>query len=68
MGVSIMTYAGEVQFGLIVDRSLCPDPEHVIEGFAPEFEKLVLATLMAAWPWSQAPGADAFARVALAKR
>jgi hypothetical protein len=57
MGVSIITYAGEVQFGLITDRSLCPDPEHVIERFAPEFEKLVLATLMAPWPWQEAPTA-----------
>src|SRR5439155_21698660 len=31
MGVSIMTYAGNVQFGLITDRSLCPDPEPVIQ-------------------------------------
>ena len=37
MGVSIMTYAGAVQFGLITDRSLCPDPERVIANFAPEF-------------------------------
>ena len=57
MGVSIITYAGEVQFGLITDRSLCPDPEHVIERFAPEFEKLVLATLMAPWPWQDPPTA-----------
>jgi WS/DGAT/MGAT family acyltransferase len=55
MGVSIITYAGEVQFGLITDRGLCPDPERVIERFAPEFEKLVLATLMAPWPWQEAP-------------
>jgi len=59
MGVSIITYAGEVQFGLITDRGLCPDPERVIERFAPEFEKLVLATLMAPWPWDQAPSAEA---------
>ena len=57
MGVSIITYAGEVQFGLITDRGLCPDPERVIERFAPEFEKLVLATLMAPWPWQEAPTA-----------
>ena len=59
MGVSIITYAGEVQFGLITDRGLCPDPERVIERFAPEFEKLVLATLMAPWPWDEAPSAEA---------
>lgn len=57
MGVSIITYAGEVQFGLITDRALCPDPERVIKRFAPEFEKLVLATLMAPWPWAEAPSA-----------
>jgi len=66
MGVSIITYAGEVQFGLITDRGLCPDPEHVIERFTPEFEKLVLATLMAPWPWEQAPEPDEIERVALA--
>jgi WS/DGAT/MGAT family acyltransferase len=50
MGVSILSYNGEVQFGLITDRGLCPDPERVIARFAPEFEKLTLATLMAEWP------------------
>ncbi|HTR58640.1 MAG TPA: wax ester/triacylglycerol synthase family O-acyltransferase [Casimicrobiaceae bacterium] len=66
MGVSIITYAGEVQFGLITDRGLCPDPERVIERFSPEFEKLVLATLMAPWPWEEAPSAEAIERFALA--
>ena len=51
MGVSILSYDGAVQFGLITDRGLCPDPDHVIAHFAPEFEKLVLTTLMAPWPW-----------------
>ena len=26
MGVSILSYDGEVQFGLVTDRGLCPDP------------------------------------------
>ena len=64
MGVSIMTYAGDVQFGLITDQSLCPDPERVIENFAAEFEKLALATLMAPWPWDQPPAADEFEHAA----
>jgi diacylglycerol O-acyltransferase len=51
MGVSILSYDGAVQFGLITDCGLCPDPDHVIAHFAPEFEKLVLTTLMAPWPW-----------------
>jgi WS/DGAT/MGAT family acyltransferase len=51
MGVSILSYDGQVQFGLITDQGLCPDPEKVIARFAPEFETLVLTTLMAPWPW-----------------
>ena len=50
MGVSILSYAGHVQFGLITDRGLCPDPEQVIAQFGPEFEKLLLTTLLAPWP------------------
>jgi hypothetical protein len=50
MGVSILSYCGAVQFGLITDRGFCPDPERVIGRFGPEFEKLLLATLLAPWP------------------
>ena len=50
MGVSILSYAGQVQFGLITDRGLVPDPEGIIVRFGPEFEKLVLTTLLAPWP------------------
>ena len=66
MGVSIVTYAGEVQFGLITDRLLCPDPQRVIASFAPEFEKLALATLMSPWPWREPPSSEAIERAALA--
>jgi WS/DGAT/MGAT family acyltransferase len=51
MGVSILTYAGRVQFGLITDAGLCPDPEAIISNFAPEFEKLLMLSLM--MPWGQ---------------
>ncbi len=50
MGVSILSYDGQVQFGLITDRGLCPDPGRVIAHFGPEFEKLLLTTLLAPWP------------------
>jgi hypothetical protein len=66
MGVSIMTYAGDVQFGVITDRSLCPDPERVIEKFAPEFEKLALATLLSPWPWRAPPTAAEIERAVFA--
>jgi diacylglycerol O-acyltransferase / wax synthase len=50
MGVSIISYNGSVQFGLITDRGLCPDPEHVSDRFGAQFEQLALVTLMAPWP------------------
>ncbi len=49
LGLSILTYAGRVQFGLITDCGLCPDPEAVVANFAPEFEKLLMLSLMLPW-------------------
>jgi WS/DGAT/MGAT family acyltransferase len=46
VGVSILSYGGGVQFGLITDEQLCPDPQRIIERFQPEFEKLLMVTLM----------------------
>ena len=50
VGVSIISYNDLVQFGVVTDRGLCPDPEKVIARFGIEFEKLVLTTLMSPWP------------------
>lgn len=50
MGVSIISYDGAVQFGVITDEGLCPDPDRISDRFADEFEKIVLTTLMAPWP------------------
>ena len=50
MGVSILSYAGNVQFGVITDRGLVPDPEHVVGRFGSELEKLLLTTLLSPWP------------------
>lgn len=52
IGVSILSYDGGVQFGLIADRALCANPQQIIDRFEPEFEKLVLALCML--PWGQA--------------
>jgi diacylglycerol O-acyltransferase / wax synthase len=49
VGVSILSYAGGVQFGLITDSALCRDPQAIIERFQPEFDKLLLVTLMLPW-------------------
>ena len=55
IGVSILSYDGKVQFGVIADRGLCPDPDRLIDRFAPEFDKLVVATLLSPWPWERPP-------------
>ncbi len=34
---------------LIADRLRCPDPQRIAEHFAPEFESLLLLTLMLPW-------------------
>jgi diacylglycerol O-acyltransferase len=49
VGVSILSYAGGVQFGLITDDVLCPDPDAIIEHFQPEFDKLLWLSLMLPW-------------------
>jgi diacylglycerol O-acyltransferase len=49
LGVSILSYAGGVQFGVITDATLCPDPQKIIDEFEPEFAKLSLVTLMLPW-------------------
>ncbi len=46
LGVSILSYAGGVEFGVIADTRLCPDPKLIIDGFQPEFERLLLTLSM----------------------
>ncbi len=40
MGISIISYAGEVLLGVATDVKLVPNPEAIIEGFHTEFEAL----------------------------
>jgi diacylglycerol O-acyltransferase len=49
MGVSILSYGGGVQFGLITDEQLCPEPQAIIDRFEPEFHKLLWLSLMLPW-------------------
>lgn len=49
LGVSILSYGGGVQFGVITDTKLCPNPQKIITAFKPEFEQLALLTLMLPW-------------------
>lgn len=49
IGLSILSYDGEVHFGLIADARLIPDPQDVIRRFGEEFDKLLYLALMADW-------------------
>jgi len=49
VGVSILSYAGGVQFGLITDAAMCPDPDEIVRRFQPEFEQLMWLALMLPW-------------------
>jgi WS/DGAT C-terminal domain len=41
IGVSILSYAGQVRLGVVTDKGLVPDPESIIVGLHYEFEALV---------------------------
>lgn len=43
VGISILSYAGEVFFGLIADRACIAEPAQVVDRLGPEFERLLLA-------------------------
>ena len=49
MGMSILSYNGRVQFGLIADAGRVADPDAVVHRFVREVEKLTLITLMEDW-------------------
>ncbi len=51
LGISILSYAGNVQFGLIADALRVPDPDAVTARFRDEFERAVLAALLG--PYAQ---------------
>ncbi|HXV75839.1 MAG TPA: wax ester/triacylglycerol synthase family O-acyltransferase [Candidatus Polarisedimenticolaceae bacterium] len=41
LGVSIMSYAGNVRLGVATDAGLVPDPERIVEGFDAEFAAMM---------------------------
>ncbi|HVO14259.1 MAG TPA: wax ester/triacylglycerol synthase family O-acyltransferase [Alphaproteobacteria bacterium] len=55
MGVSIFSYAGQVQFGLTTDAALTPDPEAVVSRFPEEFEKYLYYVLLDPPPVEEEP-------------
>ena len=49
LGLSILSYRGQVHFGLISDARLIPDPDGVIRRFGAEFDKLLYLAMMGNW-------------------
>jgi WS/DGAT/MGAT family acyltransferase len=49
LGISILSYNQKVQFGLISANNLVPEPKKIIQYFEPEFEKLLMLTLLCPW-------------------
>jgi diacylglycerol O-acyltransferase / wax synthase len=45
-GVSMLSYNGRVQFGVISDRLLIPEPARLVEQVGAEFDRLVLLVLL----------------------
>jgi WS/DGAT/MGAT family acyltransferase len=63
LGISVLTYVGDVQFGIMTDRGLIPSPHAIVDGFAAEFERLALLTVLGAMHLRHAPqGSPARAR------
>jgi len=55
MGISILSYDGGVQFGIVTDRNLVADPEPVAQLFARQFDQLLYVILLGGW--NAPPGA-----------
>jgi hypothetical protein len=56
MGISILSYNGQVEFGLIVDKKCVPQPHQVIVRFPEQFTQL--KELMMFHPWDGEVHAD----------
>ena len=62
MGVSILSFNGQVQFGLITDAALVPDPQSIVARFKPEFEQLLYFVLLEPWEPAKAELAESAER------
>lgn len=46
LGISLLSYNGRVHFGVVADAHLVPNPQEIVQRFAPELEKLVMLALL----------------------
>ncbi len=59
MGLSILSYDGKIQFGVITDAGLVGDPSGIVSRFRDEFDRLMWLTLMSPWGEIDPPPAPA---------
>ena len=50
LGISMLSYAGEVAFGVLADAQRVPEPASIAHHFKAEFETLLLTLLLMPWP------------------
>jgi diacylglycerol O-acyltransferase len=55
VGISLLSYAGQVSFGVVTDIRRVPDPDFIAKRFVAEFETLLLSALMMPWPGEPIP-------------
>lgn len=49
LGLSVFSYGGGVQFGIMSDAHLCPQPQNIVDFVLQEFNALLTLTLMLPW-------------------
>ncbi|RZI42456.1 wax ester/triacylglycerol synthase family O-acyltransferase [Herbaspirillum sp. HC18] len=55
MGISILTYEGKVDFGVVTDTKRVPRPDMLVTRFTEEFDTLLLSALLMPWGAEQPP-------------
>ncbi|HZW13557.1 MAG TPA: wax ester/triacylglycerol synthase family O-acyltransferase [Noviherbaspirillum sp.] len=64
LGISILSYDGKIDFGIVADVKRVPDPGLIVQRFRSEFEVLLLQSLLMPWP-GDLPEIDVNSAVAL---
>jgi WS/DGAT/MGAT family acyltransferase len=58
IGISILSYAGQISFGVVADSLRVPDPSTIPPRFTAQFESLLLRALLMPWPGQARPHFD----------
>ncbi|HUJ86796.1 MAG TPA: wax ester/triacylglycerol synthase family O-acyltransferase [Burkholderiales bacterium] len=56
LGISVLSYDGGIQCGVVADTSLVEDPEDIARRFRSQFEQMLWIALMGSWDGPPDPG------------